>query len=257
MKRLSLCRSNGDFDDKSINYMYHLFPAAIDEIIPRKNNESETIKVSNGEYYYFDYFTLSYIQLMYLVEYANWTSGVGYGTSSYLNNLLNPDKIAYHSGTTRNSLNHPSIDMDSQNVQYRYISGLWNSQYEYFYGLKLYDDRYMYISQDHNYNLEGNWIKLDSVPYTGTILGSIKETYYLENHEWCLGLPENFIPFTNTENILGIISIPNESTTQYMSISNIFSNYISIFNLTSSSNYQPDLGDGLWYIVGRFIYVPD
>ncbi len=247
------------FEENSINYMYHLFPAAIDKIIPRKNNESETIKVSNGEYYYFDYFTLSYIQLMYLVEYANWTSGVGYGTSGLNDYLSDPDEIAYHSGTTRNSLNHPSTDYsDSQNVQYRYISGLWNLQYEYFYGLKL-ENGYMYISQDRNYNLEGKWIRLDSVPYTGVILGSIKKTYYLENHEWCLGLPENFILSTNTENILGTISIPNESATQYMSIRNnlSISNYISIFNLTSSSIYQPDLGVGLRFIVGRFIYVPD
>ena len=247
------------FEENSINYMYHLFPAAIDKIIPRKNNESETIKVSNGEYYYFDYFTLSYIQLMYLVEYANWTSGVGYGTSGLNDYLSDPDEITYHSGTTRNSLNHPSTDYsDSQNVQYRYISGLWNLQYEYFYGLKL-ENGYMYISQDRNYNLEGKWIRLDSVPYTGVILGSIKDTYYLENHEWCLGLPENFILSTNTENILGTISIPNESATQYMSIRNnlSISNYISIFNLTSSSIYQPDLGVGLRFIVGRFIYVPD
>ena len=93
---------------------------------------------------------------MYLVEYADWTSRVGYGTGYLYASSSNPDSFPYHSGTTRNSFTHPdTLDYDeyshNENAQYRYISSIWERKYEYFYGLKL-ENGYMYMFQFNGTN---------------------------------------------------------------------------------------------------------
>ena len=240
-----------------LNYMYHLYPAAIDSVIARKNSESENIKVNNGEYYLFDYFTLSYIQLMYLVEYADWTSRVGYGTGYLYASSSNPDSIPYHSGTTRNSFTHPdTLDYDeyshNENAQYRYISSIWERKYEYFYGLKLFEDRYLYISNDRNYENDSNWFK--SLNYESDIyLKSILKTYYDSENQWCIGLPEEY--GSNSQSNIGAdFSLVNGNSKQYMTLSGYYN--ISIFSLNGDPEYIHDYGAGITYIVGRFIYVP-
>lgn len=72
-----------------------------------------------------DYATLETIQLLYLVEYADWNSqvkiGYGCGNGSSFENTGSTDNMQYHTGTnasSRTTYGH---------IQYRNIEGLWDN----------------------------------------------------------------------------------------------------------------------------------
>lgn len=80
-----------------------------------------------------DYATLLTIQMLYLVEYANWNSQdcIGYGCSNsgYTQNTGFTDNMTYHTGTTNTSR------ITYGHTQYRNIEDLWGNVYDWCDGI--------------------------------------------------------------------------------------------------------------------------
>ena len=86
-----------------------------------------------AKYWQFDYAMLWTIQMLYLVEYANWNSqatiGYGCGNGSAAENSGLCDAMTYHTGTnaaSRTTYGH---------VRYRYIEDLWANVYDWCDGI--------------------------------------------------------------------------------------------------------------------------
>lgn len=86
----------------------------------------------------FDYAMLLTIQMLYLVEYANWDSQrcIGYGCGNselYATEAVgSTDGMEYHTGTKQNTRDTAGVG-----VQYRYIEGLWDNVSDYVDGISL------------------------------------------------------------------------------------------------------------------------
>lgn len=140
---------------------------------------------------------VSYVQLMYLVEYANLDSqstlGIGDTSSSTSGDS---DDMPYHTGVIR-SKERPDSD-----VQYRYIEGLFGADYtgDTVENL-LVLDRVVYIapdesslttagdgtifSQSSSGNVPPDWIEIGTLPSSGFI----SAFGYDEERQWSIGLP--------------------------------------------------------------------
>ena len=83
--------------------------------------------------YQFDIAMWVTIQMLYLVEFADWDSqvkiGYGCGSSSAVQNVGASDSMPYHTGTMQNSRTTFGLG-----VQYRYIEGLWENVYYWLDG---------------------------------------------------------------------------------------------------------------------------
>ena len=73
------------------------------------------------------------IQMLYLVEFADWNSqkkiGYGCGNNSATENMGATDGMSYHTGTKQSSRTTYGVG-----VQYRYIEGLWDNVYDWMDG---------------------------------------------------------------------------------------------------------------------------
>ena len=73
------------------------------------------------------------IQMLYLVEFADWNSqtkiGYGCGNNSSTANMGYTDAMAYHTGTSQSSRTSYGLG-----TQYRYIEGLWDNVYDWMDG---------------------------------------------------------------------------------------------------------------------------
>ena len=74
--------------------------------------------------YQFDYAAWFTLQILYLVEYADWESQkvIGLGQGSAVTRTGSTDNMNYHTGTTANNL------LDRSNVQYRNIEDIWSNR---------------------------------------------------------------------------------------------------------------------------------
>ena len=74
------------------------------------------------------------INMLYLVEFANWNSqatiGYGRGNGSAVGNMGYTDSMTYHTGTTQTSRTTYGLG-----TQYRYIEGLWDNVYDWCDGI--------------------------------------------------------------------------------------------------------------------------
>ena len=90
----------------------------------------------------FDYAMRVTIQMLYLVEFANWNSQakIGYGCSASNSKANNgqTDAMKYHTGTTAASRTTYGY------TQYRYIEGLWDNVYDWMDGC-YYNGNGMYV----------------------------------------------------------------------------------------------------------------
>ena len=81
-----------------------------------------------------DYATLWTIQMLYLVEFADWNSqakiGYGCGNNSATENMGSTDSMSYHTGTM--AANRTTYGVG---VQYRYIEGLWSNVLDWCDGI--------------------------------------------------------------------------------------------------------------------------
>lgn len=73
------------------------------------------------------------IQMLYLVEFADWNSqtkiGYGCGNNGATENMGATDGMSYHTGTKQSSRTTYGVG-----VQYRYIEGLWDNVYDWMDG---------------------------------------------------------------------------------------------------------------------------
>lgn len=80
-----------------------------------------------------DYAMLWTIQMLYLVEFADWNSqakiGYGCGNNSATENMGSTDAMTYHTGT--NAANRTTYG----HIRYRWIEGLWDNVYDWCDGI--------------------------------------------------------------------------------------------------------------------------
>lgn len=99
--------------------------------ITRSTARTQIQNLGTG-FYQFDYAMRLTIQMLYLVEFANWDSQtkIGYGCSSSGSKANNgqTDAMSYHTGTT--AANRTTYGF----TQYRYIEGLWDNVYDWMDG---------------------------------------------------------------------------------------------------------------------------
>ena len=139
---------------------------------------------------------VSYVQLMYLVEYANLNSQatLGYGDKDYESG--NSDDMPYHTGVLGTKTSYAS------DVQYRYVEALFGADYsgDTVENI-LVDDRVMYIAPDEESlttasesgimagyssgDHPSDWIVIGKMPSSGWITGM----NYDEAHPWSIGVP--------------------------------------------------------------------
>ena len=86
-------------------------------------------------YYIMDYPTWATIQMLYLVEFANWKAstkiGYGYQTSSTTVQNGGCDSMIYHTGTAAASINSYGA------VRYRYMENLWCGFFDFLEGIHI------------------------------------------------------------------------------------------------------------------------
>lgn len=91
------------------------------------------------------------IQMLYLVEFADWDSqlkiGYGCGNNSAAQNVGASDSMPYHTGTMQNGRRTYGVG-----VQYRYIEGLWDNVYEWLDGCYHNDNGLNIINNPANFS---------------------------------------------------------------------------------------------------------
>ena len=163
--------------------------------VTRKRNEGIT-PVDGRMYGGLLWEELSYVQLMYLVEYANLNSQstLGKGDNTYTSG--NSDDMPYHTGVIGSKTSYGS------DVQYRYIEGLFgaDSSGDTIENI-LVLDRVVYIAPDEDSlttagdgtifsqsgsgNVPPDWIEIGTLPSSGYI----SAFGYDEERQWSIGLP--------------------------------------------------------------------
>lgn len=119
---------------------------SITKVLPINNilmeNARNSINLLGEEYFIFDYAMAQTINMLYLVEFANWNFknviGYGCGNNNSIQNMGYTDAMQYHTGTTQASRATYGLG-----TQYRYIEGLRDNVYDlmdgiYFSGQKIY-----------------------------------------------------------------------------------------------------------------------
>lgn len=100
--------------------------------ITRATARSKIAALGSG-IYQFDMAMRVTIQMLYLVEFADWNSqtkiGYGCGDGSAAANVGASDSMPYHTGTMQTSRTTYGVG-----VQYRYIEGLWDNVYDWLDG---------------------------------------------------------------------------------------------------------------------------
>lgn len=151
----------------------------------------------------YDFATWNAIQMLYLVEYADWdvqqTIGLGITfepyeeTDNHIHVTGETDTMAYHTGRAAGE------DGETQ-VQYRYIEGLWGNVAEWVDGINV-NDQATYISLDYK-----NYADDTDQGYTATGVtlpktGRIKNVGHSEAFPWAY-IPSESIQTDNYENFI-------------------------------------------------------
>lgn len=114
-----------------------------------------------NDYYMYDFMTLQTIQLLYLVEFADWNSQEKIGYGGYGNSQTNgqTDLMPYHTGTMETSRQSYGA------IQYRNIEGLWSGKSDWINGLYV-----EYMSYQYKYNISKilSGADYDDYEYTDT-----------------------------------------------------------------------------------------
>lgn len=106
------------------------------------------------------------IQMLYLVEFANWNSqekiGYGCGNNSDIENMGATDDMPYHTGTSQSSRSTYGVG-----VQYRYIEGLWDGVRDWMDGCYYNSNGLNIIMNPNNFSDSSN----------GTLVGKPSSGY--------------------------------------------------------------------------------
>lgn len=100
----------------------------------------EQIHALGSSIWQFDFTMWITIQLLYLVEYADWDSQkvIGFGGNEKLENVGYTDIMPYHTGTTQSS-----AESEGAGTQYRHIEGLWENTRDWLDGCR-FDGKTLY-----------------------------------------------------------------------------------------------------------------
>ena len=132
-----------------------------------------------------DYATFITIQMLYLVEYANWnvkeTVGGGcYEGTSYVDDTFNcggTDSMPYHTGTV--SANHS----DYGNCQYRYMENLWGNVCDFCDGIYFKRNTIYAIKNPADFSDTENGSVVRSRPTTRGYILAFNKSYW-EGYDW-------------------------------------------------------------------------
>ena len=164
-----VAKYNTNAEYKSVSGAMPLTNVTRDEV--RQNARAKGSKWSQ-----YDFATWNAIQMLYLVEYANWDvqTTIGRGVvdeiepaQDYIHLTGETDSMAYHTGRAE------GVDGLTQ-VKYRNIEGLWGNVCEWVDGINV-SDRAVYISLDYKKYADDTskgYVKAGvSLPKTGRIQG--------------------------------------------------------------------------------------
>lgn len=130
----------------------------------------------------FDFAMRWTIQMLYLVEFADWNSqtkiGYGCGNSSSYQNVGSSDSMKYHTGTMQSSRTTYGVG-----VQYRYIEGLWDNVYDWMDGCYYNSSGLNVIMNPNNFSDSSNGTAVGSPPGGWTSAFSIPTK---SGFEWAL-----------------------------------------------------------------------
>lgn len=152
-------------------------------------NARNCIKQIGTGYYMWDFALWRTIQMLYIVEFANWDSQavIGYGarttSSTAYVQMGYTDNMQYHTGTTHSSRNTHGVG-----IQYRHIEGLWDNVADWLDGIcghLISNKPYVYISNNYlKYN--DYWTEYTQLYYNKDYYTSGSITYFtaLTNSEY-------------------------------------------------------------------------
>lgn len=148
--------------------------------IPR-NSARTSIHNIGGEYWQFDYATWWTINMLYLVEYADWNCQkvIGYGCASNSKTGYT-DAMQYHTGTNKATRTEYGF------TQYRNIEGLWDNPMNWVDGV-VRDNHGLYITLDPNLfsDNKNNMTLVGTTPSTSGYISSLEQSK-TAGFEWVL-----------------------------------------------------------------------
>ena len=116
-------------------------------------------------YWQMDYAIRMTVQMLYLVEFADWDSqkviGFGCSPSSNLFNMGLTDGMKYHTGTS--AVNRTTYGC----CQYRYIEGLWDNVYDWMDGCYFNGNGLNIIKNPNSFHESNNGVVVGKVPTSG------------------------------------------------------------------------------------------
>lgn len=183
-----------------------------------------------------DIATWSAIQLLYLVEFANWDSQTVLGTgqvSGSLTNVGGMDDAVYH-----------TVKRNGSSNQYRWLEDLWSNCYDWVDGLT-WSSQYSYITLDNASCTDTT----DGATGTGLLTPS---GGYIQNYFYCKAFPWVFLPSKINSNNQGYI--PDYVYSSYPCVfvggGCSSSGYRGLFYLScdAASYSSGDIGSRLLYI---------
>lgn len=135
-----------------------------------RNKARSGISSIGEEYWQYDYSMLWTINMLYLVEFANWNcqEAIGYGCSpdNKIFNVGLTDSMQYHTGTS--AINRTTYGC----CQYRYIEGLWDNVYMWCDGIYFSNSTIYCINNPKDFSDTSNGSKLGSMNQTNGYISS-------------------------------------------------------------------------------------
>ena len=148
--------------------------------IPRNSARTSIHKIGE-EYWQFDYATWWTINMLYVVEYADWNCQkvIGYGCASNSKTGYT-DAMQYHTGTNKATRTEYGF------TQYRNIEGLWDNPMNWVDGV-VRDKHGLYVTLDPNLfsDNKNNMTLVGTTPSTSGYISSLEQSK-TENFEWVL-----------------------------------------------------------------------
>ena len=180
------------------------------------------IKALGSNIWQWDYAMLITIQMLYLVEYANWnvqaTIGAGCSqtssSSSAVFNCGGTDSMPYHTGTV--SASHS----DYGNCQYRYIENLWGNCYDWCDGIYFSAANVYAIKNPANFSDAANGTLVAQRPTSGGYISAIAKSN-VSGFDWfyypsaIAGSDSTYIPDYCSYNASGVVLCVGGSYSQY------------------------------------------
>lgn len=140
------------------------------------------VRAKGTDWWKYDIATHNAVQLLYLVEFANWDSqekiGLGYVNSTKVQTNGGTDSLAYHTGRAA------GINGETA-VQYRWMENLWGNVSEWLDGISSYG-RTVYVCTDPKDYADRYYSDPLDWTFDNNITGFISKLLYVEQYPWLL-----------------------------------------------------------------------